>query len=224
MLKAAKAYFETQVTTTTQGDLLIMLYDGAIKYLNQAKDRMREKDYAQKGLLISKAMDVISELDESLNAEKGGEVAQNLHQLYFYCNARLLRANLEMNPGLVDEVVRILTALREAFERIKGQVPATQLNAQGAQAPSTGGQGQAAPQQTQQAQQSAPTAPEQQPQPPEQDAPSKDAAPAPEQPQAPQQPAAPKPAAPAQGYGPKPNLRPVRKPMPGTYGPQGGYR
>lgn len=125
MLKAAKAYFETQITTTTQGDLLIMLFDGAIKYLNQAKGRIEERDYAQKGILISRAMDVISELDESLNPEKGGDLAMNLHQLYFYCNTRLLRANLEMNTKLIDEVVRILDALRDAFARAKNN-PAPQ--------------------------------------------------------------------------------------------------
>ncbi len=123
MLKAAKAYFQTQVTTTTQADLLILLYDGAIKYLNQAKACMAERDYANKGMLISRAMDVISELDESLNPEKGGELAANLHQLYFYCNTRLLRANMEMRPEVIDEVVRILDSLRDAFSRIKNAAP-----------------------------------------------------------------------------------------------------
>ncbi|WP_461208336.1 flagellar export chaperone FliS [Desulfocurvus sp. DL9XJH121] len=135
MLKGAKAYFQTQVSTTTQGDLLILLYDGAIKFLSQAKDKMAEKDYAQKGILISKAIDVIGELDSSLNPEKGGEVAQNLHQLYFYCNTRLLRANLEMNPDLLDEVIRILAALREAFDKIKNEAPAVAPPAASAAAP-----------------------------------------------------------------------------------------
>lgn len=123
MIKAAQAYFATQVTTTSQSDLLLMLYEGAIKFLNQAKAKIDEKNYAQKGILISKAMDIIGELDSSLNSERGGEVAQNLHQLYFYCNARLLRANMDMNNTLVDEVIRILTSLREAFEIIKDDAP-----------------------------------------------------------------------------------------------------
>jgi len=120
MLKATQAYLQTQVNTTTQGDLLIMLYDGAIKFLGQAKKKIEEKDYAQKGILITKAINVISELDESLNGQKGGELAQNLHKLYFYCNTRLLKANLEMNTALVDEVLRILSALRSAFDQING--------------------------------------------------------------------------------------------------------
>jgi flagellar protein FliS len=154
MLKAAKAYFQTQVTTTTQGDLLILLYDGAIKYLNQAKASMAQRDYAGKGMLISRAMDVISELDESLNPEKGGELAANLHQLYFYCNTRLLRANLEMKPEKIDEVIRILDSLRDAFSRIKNTAPEA-----------AAGQGEPAPAQVPQAQPPAPEAPAAEPAP-----------------------------------------------------------
>ncbi len=199
MLKAAKAYFETQVTTTSQGDLLVMLYDGAIKYLNQAKAMMAEKNYAQKGMLISRAMDVISELDESLNREKGGEVAQNLHQLYFYCNTRLLRANLEMNPKLVDEIIRILAALRDAFNRIKSTAPQ---------------QGDAQP--------AAPQAPQSAPAQPQAKAPGEAAA-KPEPAAAPAQ--APRPAPQTSGtYGPGATLRAVRTTPGGTYAPGGQRR
>ncbi|NJB67597.1 flagellar protein FliS [Desulfobaculum xiamenense] len=127
MQKGAKAYLKTQIGTTSQGDILILLYDGAIKYLRQAKEKIAERDYAQKGMLISRAMDVIAELDQSLNAEKGGEVAQNLHQLYFFCNTRLLRANMDMNTEIIDEVIRILDGLKDAFREIQGKpsAPAT---------------------------------------------------------------------------------------------------
>ncbi len=118
MQKAVQAYFETQVTTTSQGDLLIMLYDGAIKFLVQSKVKIKEKDYAGKGILLSKAIDVISELDASLNPQKGGDLADNLHKLYFYCNTRLLNANLKLDITYVDEVIKILSGLREAYRQI----------------------------------------------------------------------------------------------------------
>lgn len=118
MLKAAQAYFQTQVTTTSQGHLLLLLYDGAIKFLKQAKEKIQEKNYAEKGMLISKAMDVINELDSSLNSHKGGEIAANLHNLYFFCNTRLLKANLNMDCVLIDEVIKILAGLRDAFAQI----------------------------------------------------------------------------------------------------------
>ena len=118
MHKAANAYMQTQVTTTTPGHLVVMLYDGAITFLEQAKEEILARNYAKKGILISQALDIIAELDGSLNTEKGGEIAQNLHKLYIYCNTRLLQANLKMDTGLVDEVIGILSAFRSAFSEI----------------------------------------------------------------------------------------------------------
>lgn len=130
MLKAAKAYLSTQVTTATQGDLLLLLYDTAIKHIKLAKDKMAERDFAAKGILISKAIEIVSELHESLNKERGGEVAKNLSKVYFLCNTRLLQANIEMNPARLDEVVGILSGLRQAFAQIipghEGMAPASQ--------------------------------------------------------------------------------------------------
>lgn len=118
MHKAANAYMQTQVTTTTPGHLVVMLYDGAITFLEQAKQEIATKNYAKKGILISQALDIIAELDGSLNTDKGGEIAQNLHRLYMYCNTRLLRANLMMDIALIDEVIGILSSFRSAFEEI----------------------------------------------------------------------------------------------------------
>lgn len=118
MRQAAKVYMETQVTTTSQGQILIMLYDGAIKFLNQAKERIAAKDYAGKGMLISNAIDVINELASSLNPEKGGDLAANLNQLYFYCNKRLFMANSRMDIAPIDEVIKILSGIRSAYAQI----------------------------------------------------------------------------------------------------------
>jgi flagellar protein FliS len=142
MLKAAKAYLNTQVTTATKGDLLLMLYDTAIKHMKLAQEKMREKDVAAKGILITKALDIIGELQASLNKERGGDVAQNLFRLYFFCNTRLLQANMNMDPDMVEEVVGILGGLREAFAQIIPGQESTTANAHapfaetGAEAPS----------------------------------------------------------------------------------------
>lgn len=118
MNKAANAYFQTRVSTTDQGQLLIMLYDGALRYLAQARDKMLAKDYAAKGVLISKVIDIINELSSSLNLEKGGSLATNLNNLYVLCTARLLQANLKMNLESLDSVVQILSGLRSAYAQI----------------------------------------------------------------------------------------------------------
>jgi len=122
MQSAARTYFQTQVTTTTQGDLLIMLFDGAIKFLIQAKEKIAEKNFAQKGILISRALDILSELQGSLNAQKGGDLADRLQKLYFFCSARLLMANLKMDVSKIDEVLNILHGLRDAFHEANGKV------------------------------------------------------------------------------------------------------
>ena len=118
MLKARQAYFQTQVTTTSQGELVVLLYGGAIKYLHLAKEKMEAKDFAEKGILISKALDIIQELDASLNMEQGGEISVNLHSLYVFAQKQLLQANLKMDTKIVDEVIAMLTSLREAFAAI----------------------------------------------------------------------------------------------------------
>ncbi len=118
MQNAAQVYFQTQVSTTSQGEIVVMLYDGALRFLSQAREKMLEKDYAAKGILISRALDIVNELDSCLNLEVGGDLAQNLHQLYFMCCTRLLQANLKLNVELLDSVVGILEGLKSAFEQI----------------------------------------------------------------------------------------------------------
>ena len=118
MNKAAQAYFQTKVGTTDQGQLLLMLYDGALTFIQQARTKMMANDYAGKGILISKVIDIINELSASLNMDKGGSLAVNLNNLYLLCTARLLRANLKMDLESLDSVESILTGLRGAYAQI----------------------------------------------------------------------------------------------------------
>ncbi|MDR2826268.1 MAG: flagellar export chaperone FliS [Deltaproteobacteria bacterium] len=134
MLKAAHAYMQTNVSTTSPGELVVLLYDGAIKFLNQAKQLIAERNYAQKGIAISKAMDIINELSSVLNREKGGELAENLYKLYFWCNTRLAMANLKLDKDIIDSVIKVLSGLRSAYAQIQSlpeaQAAAAQLAAQ----------------------------------------------------------------------------------------------
>ena len=112
MNKAAQAYFQTKVGTTDQGQLLLMLYDGALTFIQQARTKMIANDYAGKGILISKVIDIINELSASLNMDKGGSLAVNLNNLYLLCTARLLRANLKRGMPVDSLRRRILTSRR----------------------------------------------------------------------------------------------------------------
>ncbi len=130
MNKAAQAYFQTKVNTTDQGQLLLLLYDGALRFLQQAREKMLVKDYAAKGIFISKVIDILNELTNTLNLEKGGTLAENLNNLYFLCTTRLLQANLKMNVEQLDNVTTILTGLRSAYAEIIETPEAKKASAQ----------------------------------------------------------------------------------------------
>lgn len=115
---AARAYFQTKVKTTTKEDLVVQLYEAAIKFLEQAKERIREKDYIAKGERIDRALMIIGELNSSLNAEKDGEVAKNLHAFYANCQARLLNASLKLDIEKIDEVINMLRQASSAFAEV----------------------------------------------------------------------------------------------------------
>ncbi len=115
---AARAYFNTKVTTTSQEEIVVLLYEAAIKYLEQAKVKIDENDYQEKGNLISRTLDILAELDASLNAERGGELAQNLHNMYFFCQTRLVMANMKMDKEMIDMVISMLKNVGSAFAEI----------------------------------------------------------------------------------------------------------
>jgi flagellar protein FliS len=113
-----KQYVSTQVSTADRLQLVVMLYDGAITFLKQAKEKMAAQDAAGKGLYLGKALDIIAELNASLNFQEGKEVAANLFHLYNFMTAHLTRANLNWDATAIDDVIKMLNQLREAWEDI----------------------------------------------------------------------------------------------------------
>lgn len=111
-------YKETQISTANQGKLIVMLYDGAIKFLNKAIDSMDPKTYDVVNNNIIKAQDIITELIVSLNMKDGGEISQNLFNLYMFFKKHLLEANIKKDPVMLKEVVKMLKDLREAWDKI----------------------------------------------------------------------------------------------------------
>ncbi|MDD3313251.1 flagellar export chaperone FliS [Pseudodesulfovibrio sp.] len=135
MANPARAYLATQVETTSQGELLVMLYEAAIKFLKRAKIEIENKDYAKKGIYISKAMAIIHELTESLNKEKGGNITPTLLSLYQFCTMQLIQANIRLDTKRIDDVIRILDGIRSAYAQIvtqeDGRSTAANISAQG---------------------------------------------------------------------------------------------
>lgn len=116
MIESAAARYQTvQVTTSTPGELLVALYDGLFKFLNIARHMLRNKSRAQASEAISKAHAIISELLVSLDHNYAPDLCRNLEALYGFCLDRIVYANLHSDPVAIDEVVRVLTPVREAF-------------------------------------------------------------------------------------------------------------
>ncbi len=110
-------YHETQVKTADQGRLILMMYDGAIIFLQQARELLNEMDFIGKSEKISKTQDIIFELNSSLNME-AGPIAKNLRSLYMYMIKRLFDANMKKDSYAIEESIKILSELRMAWEKI----------------------------------------------------------------------------------------------------------
>jgi flagellar protein FliS len=116
----ARVGVETGVHAADPHKLVLMLYEGALIALADAKLSMARHETAGKGQSISKAIMIIeSGLRASLDVKAGGELGERLAALYDYMCDRLLRANLHNRPEIVDEVSRLLSELRDAWRQIK---------------------------------------------------------------------------------------------------------
>ena len=117
-MKGISAYQENSVETLTQGQIVVKLYDGAIRFLRQAVVCIERKDYAGKNDLINKAVAIIDELNFNLNMEEGGEIASNLRALYGFMVRHLHQANVRCDAGMVRHVINLLETLNEGWRGI----------------------------------------------------------------------------------------------------------
>ena len=123
-----QAYRKVATQTATPGQLVLQLYDGILRFLEQARlgfafDDPKEFNEAINNN-IQRAHAIIRELDAALNMEQGGEVAFTLRRLYAYFDDRLQHANLTKTEEGITEVIRHVTGLRDAWrDMLTGQAP-----------------------------------------------------------------------------------------------------
>jgi flagellar protein FliS len=121
----AKAYHKTAVETASKEKILLMLYEGCIRNLKKCKVAMENKQWAEKGLYLGKAQDIINELSNSLNHEIGGELSKQLEALYLHMFDQTTKANIENDPQKITHCIKLLETLysgwQEAVEKNKGQ-------------------------------------------------------------------------------------------------------
>jgi flagellar protein FliS len=115
-----KVGIESAVTAADPHKLISMLYQGALLAVANARNGILRKDISSKGAAISKAIAIIDGgLNASLDKKVGGELAENLSSLYDYMGSRLLTANIKNDVAALDEVARLLTDLKSAWDSIR---------------------------------------------------------------------------------------------------------
>ena len=119
-MKKVSAYQDTAVTTQSKGRLIVLLYDGAIKFMKLAIRELEASNYEEKGKYIARAKDIINELNMVLDTETGGEIAANLRRLYLFMNRRLTEANTKKDPQGIREVIKLMEELNKSWKAITG--------------------------------------------------------------------------------------------------------
>ncbi len=119
-------YGTVQVTTSTPGQLLVMMYDGLFRFLGEAVVAMRANDRARSGERISRAHSILEMLASTLEPEHAPELCENLLALYMFCMSRLVTANIQQSPERIEEVMRVLSPLRDAWKEAVVKAPSPQ--------------------------------------------------------------------------------------------------
>jgi len=117
---AANAYRRTQAEAGTPLELVVMLYDGALRFLTQAQDAMAQRDVKARHIALDKTFAIIEHLQGTLDLDRGGAVAAELDRLYSYMSGRLLDGAARNDPGPLKEVTGLLANLRDAWHSIAG--------------------------------------------------------------------------------------------------------
>lgn len=109
---------QSGIEDATPHQLIQMLLKGALERIAQARGALERKDHPKKGELISKAIAIIGGMQEAVDVDQGGELGERLFELYGYMQERLVRANANNDPGMLDEVSALLTEIKEAWDAI----------------------------------------------------------------------------------------------------------
>ena len=120
-MSSYRAYHQTSVQTSDQLTLIVMLYDGMLRYLRKAHTCIEVQDIEGAHNYLMRSKDIVNELLSTLRVEKSGEVGGNLRDLYLYMFRRILEANLNKDPQSVQDVLRIAGTLRQGWLQIKSQ-------------------------------------------------------------------------------------------------------
>lgn len=115
--RQTRQYKQQQIETASPEEILIMLYEGAIRFLVIAKKALGDKDIEKFHNNLLRTQHIIIEFMTSLDMELGGEMAVNLYNLYEYLHYRLVQANIHKDVAMLDEVLDHLRKLKTTWEQ-----------------------------------------------------------------------------------------------------------
>ena len=115
--KYIKQYQTSNITTATPEKLMIMLFDGAVQFLQKAKKAIEEKNLQERATNIESARKIVRELMRSIDLENGNDVSKSLFVLYNRMAMKLIKANVSKNVALIDEVIEDLSNIRWGFQK-----------------------------------------------------------------------------------------------------------
>jgi len=115
--KYIKQYQTNNITTATPEKLMIMLFDGAMQFLQKAKTAIEEKNLQERSSNIEAARKIIRELMRTIDLENGNDVSKQLFKLYNRMAMNLIKANVSRNSELIDEVLTDLSNIRWGFQK-----------------------------------------------------------------------------------------------------------
>jgi flagellar secretion chaperone FliS len=116
--RAAQAYRRVESESRSPLELVVMMYDGALRFLGEASDAVERGDLRARAHAISRVLAIIGELQNTLDVEKGGAVADQLDDLYTYLTSRLLDVALKQDVTAIEEARKLLTPIRDAWSEI----------------------------------------------------------------------------------------------------------
>lgn len=110
---------QAQTASASPVQLVLILMDGLLEELARTRAHIEAKRYELKARGLDKCVDILNGLSSALDLEQGGEVVANLARLYDYCAWRLYKAGVELETAMVDEVVRLLTTIRNGWQNVQ---------------------------------------------------------------------------------------------------------
>jgi flagellar protein FliS len=112
------SYRRTQVQASTPLEQVVLLYDGALRYMGEARAAIERRDIAARRLAVSRTLAIVGELRGTLDMERGGEIAVSLERLYAYAQSRLLEAVMHHDVRGIDDATKVFDTLRDAWRTV----------------------------------------------------------------------------------------------------------